>query len=242
MTGTSPAEPPVPPPSEGASPSEAPGPASPRRRSRAGRAREFRTGQTQRRTTRRELVINLTILVVIVVAVYAVVTEWQRTTSAGYVPPTLGPPITVNLGAPVVSNLTCGNGATASEERISWINSTRPLMTGEVDVRVYEIWDRDYYGDPGIVFNVTSSNACAGAPPAPSSRWYVVFSNPNGTNLLTYTGATLWASVGSAPLNFTIVDGSSLTLIANPSLAGQGFGLAVFGFVNDSEVSGSVVL
>lgn len=242
MTASSPAGSPLLVSSESVAPPEPVRPAAARRRSRAGRAREFRKGQTQRRTTRRDLLVNLTILVVIVVAVYAVVTEWQRTTSGGYVPPSLGPPVAVNLSTPVVTNITCAAGGTASEERIQWINSSRPLMTGEVYLRVYEIWDRDSYGDPGVVFNVTPSNACAGAAPAPSSRWYAVFCDPNGTNLLTYTAAHSWAAVGSAPLNFTIADGSALVLIANPALAGQGFGLSVFGFVNDSEVSGSVVL
>lgn len=241
---TEPRTPSPPPPSPTVAPSAGPlrpGSAA-RSRSSAGRARAFRQKQEQHRSARRELVQDLVVVVVIVLGVFAILTARPGGAPNDYLPPSPGPTITVNLGSPSETSVTCGDGGSAYAERIPWTSSTQPVTTGDVNLRVYEIWDGDYYGDPGAVANVTSSNVCAGATPSETARWYAVLASPNGTNLLTYTQAHPWVPVTPGPWDFEVENGSAIVLVSSVLLVGSGRGLAVFGFDDGAPVLGAVVL
>ena len=81
--------------------------------------------------------------------------------NTGVTTPT-GPPIVVHFGATSESSVTCSAGGTAYTESIPWTNSTRPVATGEIYVRVYEIWDGDYIADPNVVANATRRTRAPG--------------------------------------------------------------------------------
>jgi len=231
--------PPVEPPTEG----EESATASPHRPgSYDGRARSFREAQVRRRITRRERVGVGIVVVIIALAAYTIVTARPFTGSTGGLLPVPGPEIVVQFGSPTVSTLNCSAGGTAYVERIPWVNSTQPVATGEIFVRVFEIFDGDYVGDPGAVANVTSSNLCHGTPPDSSSRWYAVLASPNGTNLLTYTTGDSWASVGGAALNFQIQGGSSMVVVSFASFSGTGHGFGVGGVAHGSVIRGTIPL
>lgn len=206
------------------------------------RARAFRQEQAGRRGRRRERIGELLVVAVIVLGIYTVVTARSYSGSSNYIPPNPGPTIVVHFGTPSASALTCGGGGTVYAERIPWTNSTQPIITGDVNVRVYEIADGDYIGDPGAVANVTPSNPCAGTPPTAETVWYVVLVAPNGTNLLTYTVDDGWASVAQRAVNVGVENGSALILVTHVSLVGTGRGLAVYGVDNESPISGSIPL
>jgi hypothetical protein len=141
-----------------------------------------------------------------------------------------------------VTSVNCTAGGTAYVEPIAWTNATHAFTTGDIGVRVYEIWDGDYIPDPGAVANVTPSNVCAGVPPSWEAIWYVVLASPNGTNLLTYTVDHGWAAVPQGPNNVGIQNDSALILVTVTSLADTGRGLAVVGFAGGSQIHGTVVL
>ncbi|MFI5413958.1 MAG: hypothetical protein ACHQ0I_05185, partial [Candidatus Lutacidiplasmatales archaeon] len=182
------------------------------------------------------------VVAIIALGMYTLVTARPYSGSADFQLPAPGPTITVHFGVPVLSTLTCGAGGTAYAEHIAWLNSTRPLFTGQVTVRVSEIWDGDAIGDPNVVANATPSNPCAGPAPDPTSKWYVVLADPNGTNVLTYTNAHAWTPVTTGPANRGIENGSALIVITWTSLAGTGRGLNVVGIANGSLIRGSVPL
>lgn len=236
-----PSTPPLPPAAAPGSGPLRPGSAA-RSRSSAGRARAFRQKQERHRSARREVVQDLVVVVVIVLGVFAILTARPGGAPNDYVPPSPGPAIAVHLGSPSVTSVSCGNGESAYAERIPWTNSTQPVTTGDVNLRVYEIWDGDYYGDPGAVANVTSSNVCAGAAPSDTARWYAVLTGPNGTNLLTYTQAHPWVPVTPGPWDFEVENSSAIVLVSSALLVGSGRGLAVFGFADGAPVLGAVVL
>jgi len=221
-----------------------PPPAAPPGRpgSNGGRARSFRQEQARRRGARRERIGELVVVAVIVLGIYTVVSARWYSPPSSYTPPPSGPTIVVHLGTPSESTLPCAAGGTAYAERIPWINSTQPITTGDVNLRVYEIADGDYIGDPGAVANVTSSNVCAGTPPTTATVWYMVLAAPNGTNLLTYTVDNGWTSVTPGPSNVELENGSALILVTHVSLAGRGRGFSVYGISNESPISGSVPL
>ncbi len=209
-----------------------------------GRARAFRQEQTRRRTTRREHVVDALLVAAIVIGAYVIAIEppySPNNGNTGVTTPT-GPPIVVHFGATSESSVTCSAGGTAYTESIPWTNSTRPVATGEIYVRVYEIWDGDYIADPNVVANATPANPCAGSPPDSSALWYVVLAAPNGTNLLTYTEASSWTSVTQGTSNVVIQNDSALILVTASSLAGTGRGFEVIGLVGGSQISGSVEL
>jgi len=210
----------------------------------AGRARAFRQEQTRRRSTRREQIVDVLLVAAIVIGAYVIVNERPYSPDTGNTGPTTptGPPILVHFGTPSESSATCGAGGTAYTESIPWTNSTRPVATGEVYVRVYEIWDGDYIPDPNAVANATPTNPCAGSPPDSTALWYVVLAAPNGTNLLTYTEANAWTSVTHGSTNLAIENDSALILVTASSLAGTGRGIEVIGFVGGSQISGSIPL
>ena len=211
-----------------------------------GRARAFRQEYARRQTIRRDRVTNVVLVALIVVGAYAIVTE-----PPGYLLSTLrslettpgpGPPVVVHFGTPSERTVTCTAGGTAYLESIPWNSSTETLATGEVYVRLYEIWDGDNIPDPGVVANATPSNVCAGGPPDASALWYLVFAAPNGTNQLTYTETNSWSSIAGGSSDLKIYDGSALVIVSYDSLAGTGRGLEVGGFAGSSSISGSVIL
>jgi hypothetical protein len=207
-------------------------------RSSEGRARSFREAQAQRRSARRERIGEIVVVGILVLAVFAIVTARPYTPSSLYEFPSPGPPIAVHLGSPTVSTISCTAGGTAHAERIPWTNSTLPVTTGDINLRVYEIWDGDIISDPGVVANATPSNLCAGGPPDSTALWYAVFSAPNGTNLLTYTSDNGWVSLTHGPWNFGIANGSAVTLVTGIPVAGTGRGLEVVGSEDGSSIKG----
>jgi hypothetical protein len=208
----------------------------------AGRASSFRRSQTQRRSAQREQIGVFLVLLILAVGIYTIVTARPYSTSSGYHLPTPGPPIVVRFGTPTVAVANCSQGGTASVERIPWVNSTQPITTGDFTVRVIEIWDGDFIGDPGAAANVTPSNDCGGAAPSSSAKWYVALEGPNGTNLATYTVGAGWVAVGPGTWNFGVQDGSTIVLVSYTSLANSGRGFEVDGAANGSIISGSLPL
>ena len=211
-------------------------------RPRRGGAQAFRREQERSRRARWELLGDLVVIAIIVAGIYAISTARPTSPDSVYVPPPEGPPIHVEFGTPTVGAIACDGGATAYAERIPWIGSSMPLRTGDINVRVYEIWDSDWIGDPGVVASVTPTSVCAGPAPVSMLDWYAVLAAPNGTNLLLYTDATAWAPVNSGPWNIWVENDSSIVIVTNPAIAQTGRGFAVFGFENGSTVLGTTPL
>jgi hypothetical protein len=182
--------------------------------------------------------------VIIILGIYAIVSARPFVPSSGPGPPTPGPPIAVNLTAPVVGQVTCGNGGTAYTDRVVWSNSTAPVTTREVSPRVYELWDGDIVNDIGVTANVSSTSVCAGDPPSGGGliSWYVVLTAPNGTIELSYTFSQGWTSVTGGASDITIENGMSMIVVTSPDIAGKGYGFAVVGEANGSSIHGSVPL
>jgi hypothetical protein len=184
------------------------------------------------------------VLVVVLILAFGIYTVTVRpyAGASAYKFPVPGPTIVVTFGSPIVSEVSCTTGGTAYVERIPWINSSQPVTSGDLNVRVYEIADGDYIGDPNAEANVTSSNVCGGPPPSATTVWYTVLSEPGGPNLITYTVDDGWVAVGSGASNLGIENGSALTLVSHEMFAGTGRGISVYGLANDSPISGSVAL
>lgn len=206
------------------------------------RAGAFRRQQEQRRSARNERVGVLLVVVIVVLGVIAIVTARPYFPGSNHPYPNPGPPIIVSLGTPVVGTVPCSGGGTGYTERIPWINSTQPIVTGDINVKVYEIYDGDFIGDPGAVASATPSNVCAGTPPTGTALWYIVLAAPNGSNFLTYTVGKGWLNLSGTAANLPIEEGSFLTLVSGVSLAGTGRGLAVVGASGGSSISGSIPL
>ncbi len=213
-----------------------------RRGSYDGRARSFREQQVRRRISRRERLGIVIVVVIIALGAYTIVTARPFTGPTGGLQPVPGPEIVVQFGTPTVSTLNCSAGGTAFIERIPWVNSTQPVNTGDIFVRVFEIFDGDYVGDPGAVANVTATNLCQGTPPDSSTRWYAVLAAPSGTNLLTYTTGESWRAVDGQALNFQIQSGSSMVLVSFVSFSNTGHGFGVGGVAQGSVIRGTVPL
>jgi len=206
-----------------------------------GRAHNFRKNQAQRRSARRGRLGELLVVAIIILGIYTIVTARPYSSSNYSLPPS-GPTITVNFGSPTVSTISCTAGGTANVERIPFANASQPIATGDVILRVSEIWDGDHIGDPGVVANATPSNVCAGAPPSATTVWYVVLEARNGTNLLTYTEASAWTSISVGPSNLGIENGSTFILVSHASYAGTGRGFALVGTENGSVIRGVLPL
>ena len=200
----------------------------------------------ERRAGRRLFAADFVLLAIAVVLAVVIATELPGFLTPGYQSATsstpVGSPIVVQFGTPSLRTVSCGAGGTAYVEAIPWANSSQPVSTGDVYLRVYEIWDGDMVSDPGAVANATPTSLCAGAPPSPTSIWYVVLSAPNGTNLLTYTQTGMWGAVTAGTGSLTFEPGMTVNLVSGASLAGTGRGLQVVGFSNYSTISGSVPL
>ncbi|MGA7476802.1 MAG: hypothetical protein WBW47_06240 [Thermoplasmata archaeon] len=208
-----------------------------------GRARSFRQEQAMRRSVRRERIGTFLVVVILALGVYTILTARPYSPSSRDNFPTPGPPIIVTMGTPTgATPLNCSAGGTAYVERIPWTSATQPVATGDINLRVYEIWDGDYILDPNAVANVTPLNVCAGSPPSLSALWYAVLASPNGTNLLTYTVNHPWTAVTPGPGNVVIENGSVLTLVTSVSIADTGRGLLVVGYAGGSPIKGTVVL
>jgi hypothetical protein len=208
---------------------------------RASRSRAFRHHQAEQRGVRRERVGQVLAIAVLILAVYVIVTARPQGTASTYTFPSPGPTITVQFGAPSGSGVNCSGGGTAFAERIPWLSTTQPVTTGDVNLRLYEIWDGDYLTDSGAVATASPTSACAGGAPTSLYEWYVVLVGSNGTNELTYTDAG-WASITGSSWNFEIPNGSTLILVTYTSLVDSGRGLAVTGFAGGSPIKGSLVL
>lgn len=208
----------------------------------AVKAREFRQVHREARRLRWEAIEVVVASLLVVVAVYAIATAKPYSPGSPTGPPILGPPISITFGTPVVKQVPCSAGGTAYAESIPWNGSSEPVQVGDLNVRVYEIWDGDWVGDHGVVENVTPTSVCAGPSPTSDTDWYVVLAAPNGTNLVTYTDAVTWASVSGGAWNLWVENGSSLIIVTNPPIADTGRGFSVFGFENDSKISGSTPL
>lgn len=247
MTGS--ALTPVAPPTEapsttghGTAPQTGPPPSHPRRTE--GRTHAFREREVARRAARRENIGVIVVVVILALGILTILTA-RPNSSSSYSFPSPGPPIAVTLGSPSVSPVTCGDGTTGYAEKVPWVSASESVTTGDVNVRVYEIWDGDYIGDADVIPNATATNPCAGSPPMGTGLfpgWYVVLAAPNGTNLLTYTTAKDWTSITSEPWNFEIQNDSTLIVVTSVSLAGTGRGIAVTGFAAGSPISGSTPL
>jgi hypothetical protein len=220
----------------------APPPLTPSSPPPVGRASSFRRAQGQRRSGRREMVGVLVVVALLALGVYTVVATRPFSPGPDYELPAPGAPIVVHFGTPTVRSVACSAGGTAYAEEVPWMNSTAPVTTGDLLVRVVEIADGDFIGDPHAVANATTTNLCAGTPPTSETVWYAVLSAPNGTNLVTYTTSDGWTSVGSGPWAVGIENGSALTLVTYTSLAGTGRGLSVYGAAGGSLIVGSVPL
>lgn len=213
------------------------GPASPIE----GRARAFRNGQIERKSRERERVGVLLAVAIIVLGVYVIVSA--RPFSPSNNPnPTPGPPIIVQLGTPTVVSVPCAAGGSAYAESIPITSTSSPIVTGDVNARVNEIWDGDDIGDPSVVANATPSNLCAGFAPDASTLWYGVLVAPNGTNLLTYTVVHAWASVSNGPSNIGIENDSSFVIVSYKSFSGAGLGFVLFGYANGSLIRATIPL
>jgi len=208
----------------------------------AGRARLFRRAQAERRTDRRDRVWTVFVVFVIGLGVFVVVTATPYSPLGYNGLPKPGPVITVTLASPVVSSISCGSGGTAISEEIGFVSSSKPVATGELVLRLYEIWDGDYIGDPNAVANASATNACEGAPPTTGALWYVVLTAPKGTNALTFTGKDLWQPIGGSPTNLTLRGGYTFVVITAYSLSGTGRGFGVEGYEAGSRIQGSVPL
>lgn len=207
-----------------------------------GRAHAFRESQERRRQESRESLGVVAVVIIIVLGVYTLATARPYTGSSGFNLPPPGPTISVDLGTPTVGSIGCIGGGTAYAERIPWNGSSQPVTTGDVNLRVYEIWDRDYITDPHADANATSKSLCEGTPPNPIALWYVVLAAPNGTNILTYTQANDWTSLVHGSTNIWIANGSALVLVTNSPLWNTGRGFQVYGFSNGSIVFGTIPL
>lgn len=230
-------------PREGAEPSESASLAIARRpRGTGGRTERFRARRAERRSLRRDQYLEVVVIAIVLLGIYTIVTARPNSASFNNGFPAPGPPIQVHFGTPTLGTANCGGGGTAAVEKIPWDNSTAPVTTGDVNIRLFEIFDGDYIGDPGAVANATPTNVCAGVPPTQSEIWYVVLAAANGTNLLTYTVAQGWTSLTGGAWNFDIASNSTVVLVTYASLSGTGRGLGVTGFSSGSPITGSVVL
>ena len=211
-------------------------------RSGAETAADFRAGRDAHRRGRWEVVVEVIAVALIVLGAFAILTAKPIPPGGDLVTVPTGPPIHVTLGTPVVTSVTCGDGSSATVERVPWENASVEVGTGVVQIRVIQLGDGDIVADGGVPATATPTNACAGAPPSGNERWYGVLADPNGTNVDTFTFDQQWHSVTNASWNVPIENGSSVLVVENPSLAAQGYGLQVVGLDNGSTISGLMPL
>ena len=69
-----------------------------------------------------------------------------------------------------------------------------------------------------------------------------MLTSSHGTIELSYTFDQGWTSIDGGPADRPIVNGTSMFVVVDPEIAGQGYGLAVVGEANGSSIHGSVPL
>jgi hypothetical protein len=204
-----------------------------------GVAETFRRQRSRHRAEMAQGITSIVATLVVVLAVVALVTARPVVPGSGGGP---AAPIVVAFGAPSLSQVSCGSGGSVYAERIPWISTAVPITSGDFVPKVIELFDGDIVNDPGAAPNVTASNVCAGAAPNGTARWYAVFSDPTGANVLSYAIAPGWAGVAGGSANLAIQNDSSLTIVMPASLAGGGYGLHIVGYTSGSAILGSVTL
>lgn len=147
--------------------------------------------------------------------------------------PAEGPlPPVVTLGTPVVHNTTCGDGRTIRTESVPWTRSDPPVSTDSIYLVVEELLDGDVDGGPAPAPVVSPTSVCPGAPPTVAPSWYVVLQDPTGANIAYFTYAQGWTFLDNATTSISVLNGSSLEVVAVPFLGGTSYGLCVFGDLN----------
>ena len=127
------------------------------------------------------------------------------------------------------------------------MNASAAVSSGNLGIRLYEIWDGDWLWGSNVVPDANATSVCAAAPPGGGiTAWYAVLAAPNGTNLLTYASGSMargaWAAVDGGPWNRSVTNGSSLIIVTVPEIHDTGRGLSLFGFENGGPISGCVTL
>lgn len=142
--------------------------------------------------------------------------------------------VVVDFGAPIVATATCLNGQSTSVEAVPWLGSSAPLSTANISVELVELIDGDVDGGPIAPPSVTPNYVCGQAFESAWAAWYVVLANPSGENLAYYSYSTGWVNL--AGVTVPIENGSSLTLVSDPSFAGLSFALCVIGHVGGPTI------
>lgn len=153
-----------------------------------------------------------------------------------------GAGITVQLGAPVLTNITCGAGGTDVAERVAWQGASATLTTSEINLFVVETADGDLLSGPSNTPSVTAQDPCAGSPPSPDYTWYAALENPSGTVVASYTLTEEWKAVGGGGGTMVIEPGSTVVILTTPSLHDNGYSLQVQGLAAGETVTGFVPL
>ena len=85
--------------------------------------------------------------------------------------------------------------------------------------------------------NITGNYLCGTTFQTAWAAWYVVLENPAGTNLAFFSYSQGWVNIAQAGQGVPITNGSSLTLVSDPSFAGLSFALCVLGDVEGSTIN-----
>ncbi len=190
-----------------------------------GATSRFRKDKRRRRV---RWTVAAGVVVLMVIAAYLVVIPPTSPSRSSPGSPFAG--VAVHLGNSSLDVVTCGTGTSVIAERVPWISATTRVTTAQIVMLVSDV-DGDILSDTGPSPNVTSSNSCAGAPPEPRPlagvgndfSWYVVLSNPNGTNVAFFTITQGWVLVPAGPSTpLTVANGSALTLFCTPSVSRLG--------------------
>lgn len=197
---------------------------------RMGSEAEGATSRFRKDQRRRQVrwTVATVIVALLVVGAYLVLLPPTPAGRSGTHSPLSG--FSVELGNASLGVVTCGSGTAVVAERVPWINATTPVSTAQIVMLVVDV-DGDVLSDTGPSPNVTSSNSCAGAPPAPRPQagvgndfsWYVVLSDPAGANVAFFTISQGWVLLAAGPSSpLTVANGSALTLICTPSVSRLG--------------------
>lgn len=191
-----------------------------------GSARRYRRGRRRQHRRRYGIVVGVAALVVVA---YVVVVPGLRP-----VPGPSSSPLAatvVHLGPVQLGVVPCATGPAAIVEQVPWINATATLTTEEIVLVVGDV-DNDGLWSAGTSPAVSPGSVCAGALPTPNWTaasgvnvgfdWYVVLSDPNGTNVAYYTLEQGWLPVGAGPWPAPIPNGSTLAFVCNPSVSRLG--------------------
>ncbi len=192
----------------------------------AGPSARFRRERDRGRIRLIGAVVGVALLVLVA---YLVVVPDLRPPPGSSVAPTGGS--LVRLGPAALGVVPCSTGPAAIAERIPWINASVTVTTDDAILVVVDL-DGDTLYSTGPLPSVSASSDCAGALPTPNwtassglnvgFSWYVVLSDPSGTNIAYYTLTQGWLPVGNGPWPAPIANGSALTLVCNPTVSHLG--------------------